>query len=552
MRYINSFESKTLFQRMKRSDYFVDKSELVSAVVSSMGIENCYLCLTRPRRFGKSTNARMLACFLSRGLDAGDLFNDLKIAKDKEVMQHFGCHDVIYIDFSLLPQKCENYQDYITFITDGIISDIRELYPEVEFLENQADVFDALSRVFAKTGKRFTFVMDEWDSMFFNDKFCEADQKEFLMFLKQLLKGRAYVELAYMTGILPIAKHSTGSELNMFTEFSAAEDPRFDDYFGFTEDEVRALCKVHKTRLNNLGKSPKIDYDDLKFWYDGYFAVDGTSRFNPRSVVLALGDDCLRSYWTESGPYDEIYYYVQHNIDDVRDDLARMVAGEKVRAKMRNYAASSMTLNTKDEIFSAMTVYGFLTYYNGCVSIPNHELMLKFQDVMEKKDMQYVAKLAKRSEETLAATLRGDEDMVAEVVQAAHDQEIPLFRYAYEADLAALINLVYLSARDRYFVKREQPAGKGVADIAFVPMHPEDAALTPFIVELKVAQDFENAKEAALRAIEQIKEKNYISTFKDALTNGQTYANEPLAVAISWDPKSKDHACKIEQLKIRD
>ena len=112
-------------------------------------------------------------------------------------------------------------------------------------------------------------------------------------------------------------------------------------------------------------------------WYDGYLTEDGECRFNLRSVVLALIDDSLRSYWTESDPYDEIYYYVHNNIVAVRDDLVRMVAGEPVRAEMKNYAASSMSLTAKDEIFSAMVVYGFLTYYDGCVSIPNHVLMLK-------------------------------------------------------------------------------------------------------------------------------------------------------------------------------
>ena len=94
-------------------------------------------------------------------------------------------------------------------------------------------------------------------------------------------------------------------------------------------------------------------------------------------MVLALIDDSLRSCWTESGPYDEIHCYVRNNIAAVRDDLVRMAAGEPERAEMENYAASSMSLSTKDEIFSAMVVYGFLTYYDGCVSIPSHVLMLK-------------------------------------------------------------------------------------------------------------------------------------------------------------------------------
>lgn len=215
--------------------------------------------------------------------------------------------------------------------------------------------------------------MDEWDSLFFNPLFTEDGQRSFLMLLKQLLKTKPYVELSHMAGILSIAKHSTGSELNMFVEYGAVEDLRYDRFFGFTQDEVRELCARH------LACTPDawVGYEGLEHWYDGYLAEDGERRFNPRSVVLALIDDSLRSCWTESGPYDEIHCYVRNNIAAVRDDLVRMAAGEPERAEMENYAASSMSLSTKDEIFSAMVVYGFLTYYDGCVSIPNHVLMLK-------------------------------------------------------------------------------------------------------------------------------------------------------------------------------
>lgn len=97
--------------------------------------------------------------------------------------------------------------------------------------------------------------------------------------------------------------------------------------------------------------------------------------YNPRSVVAALLNNNLGNYWTSSGPYDEIFYYIEKNVDDVRDDLALMVAGKAVPAKVREYAATSMNLSTRDEIFSAMVVYGFLSYDNGCVYIPNKELM---------------------------------------------------------------------------------------------------------------------------------------------------------------------------------
>ena len=540
MTYLNAQASKITFSELRGAKYFVDKSGLISALVPSISVPEKYICITRPRRFGKTTNARMVACFLSRGLEAEGLFDGLEVSRDAEAMQHLGAHDVIYIDFSALPDDCENYGEYIWAIRSGIISDLREAYPQANIAEDERDLFDALNSAFINAGASFCFVMDEWDSMFFNSKFSEADQREFLMFLKQLLKGRAYVDFAYMTGILPIAKHSTGSELNMFTEYSAVDDPKFEKFFGFTEAEVRELCDIHAARNPN----PRVNYEELERWYDGYLAEDGAHIFNPRSVVLALNDDKARSFWTESGPYDEIYYYVKSNIAAVRDDIVKMVAGESVEAEMENYAASARSLNTKDEIFSAMVVYGFLTYYNGRVSIPNYELMLKFQKVLKKEDMGYVAKLALRSKNMLEATLRSDTEEMVEVLEAAHDQEVTLLRYKNEADLAALVNLVYLAARDKYNVEREKKAGRGVADIVFTPLNPATAAdYPPFVVELKAGTGAEDA-------IAQIKSRNYAATFKDMLISESHFATPPLAVGIAWDPKTKAHECLVEELHV--
>ena len=218
-----------------------------------------------------------------------------------------------------------------------------------------------------------------------------------------------------------------------------------------------------------------------------------------------------------------------------------MVAGESVEAEMKNYAAVAMTLETKDEIFSAMVVYGFLTFHDGYVSIPNHELMLKFQEVLEKEDMGYVARLAVRSKQMLEATLTGDAETMTEIISAAHNQEVPLLRYANESDLAALVNLVYLAARDRYWVRREESAGRGVADVAFVPRNPSDARTRPFIVELKAGR-------SAADAVAQIRARNYAQLFEDDLAGDASCAVRPLAVGIAWDPKTKEHECLVEEL----
>ena len=129
MLYINPIESKSSFQELLNSRYFVDKTGLISRALESLNIPNKYLCITRPRRFGKSCNARMLACFLSRGLDAKDMFTGLKVAKDKQTMEHLGAHDVIYIDFSNLQSERNNYLEYISYIKRGIIKDLCTLCP---------------------------------------------------------------------------------------------------------------------------------------------------------------------------------------------------------------------------------------------------------------------------------------------------------------------------------------------------------------------------------------------------------------------------------------
>lgn len=136
----------------------------------------------------------------------------------------------------------------------------------------------------------------------------------------------------------------------------------------------------------------------------------------------------------------------------------------------------------------------------------------------------------------LAATLHGDTDTMADIIQAAHDQEVPLLRYANESD--ALVNLVYLAARDRYDVRREEPCGHGVADVAFIPRHADDATTPPFVVELKSGGTVD-------QALGQICQRNYPARFGDGLL-GRAPSCKPLAVAIAWDPKSKAHACAVE------
>lgn len=256
--------------------------------------------------------------------------------------------------------------------------------------------------ILEQSRQKFVFVLDEWDAVFHMRFMTETDKSDYLLFLKNLLKDKPYVALAYMTGVLPITKYSSGSELNMFAEFNMMDTKRFSGYFGFSDPEVDGLFGVYLAQT----KSPKISREELCDWYDGYYTAEGERLYNPRSIVSALSLGELASYWTSSGPYDEIFYYIKENAARVRDDIALMVAGERIPFKSREYAATAQELETKDQIYSAMVVYGLLTYYDGEVFIPNKELMDKFNDLLlEKEELGYVHQLAGKSRAMLKATL---------------------------------------------------------------------------------------------------------------------------------------------------
>ena len=292
-------------------------------------------------------------------------------------------------------------------------------------------------------------------------------------------------------------------------------------------------------RYEKNADNRKVSREGLRLWYDGYHTLRGESVYNPRSVVFALLNNHLASYWTSSGPYDEIYYYIEQNIDDVRNDLALMVSGEAVPAKIQEYAATSMNLTTRDEIFSAMVVYGFLNYEKGKVSIPNKELMDKFAAMLQKESsLGYVYRLAHESERMLYATLHGDSNTMNEILAYAHDTEVPLLSYNHETELSAIVNLVYLAARDRYRVEREEKAGLGYVDFIF---YPYDKTADCLILELKVDATPE-------KAIQQIIEKKYAMRFSGKLGEKRNYTGRILAVGIGYDKKTKRHACKVQEL----
>lgn len=384
--YLNSTSAYALYKGETIKPYFVDKTQMLEKLFPLVDSGNSHICITRPRRFGKTVMANMIASFFSKGCDAQNIFKNLAISKHEKYSKYRNQYSVIHISFNDISEECTSYKEYIGRIRELLVSDLRREYPNARVC-GDGNAIDTLLDIYAgNPDARFIFVLDEWDFIFHQNFVTEEDKMSYLRFLRSLLKDRPYVLMAYMTGILPIAIYSSGSELNMFVEFTMAKSPAFADYFGFTEDEVEKLYGRYLERVEDAG----ITMKGLRSWYNGYYTASGERVYNPRSVVLALNYNSLENYWTSAGPYDEIFYYIEHNVDAVRDDLARMISGAATPAKIEEYAATSTHMKTKDEIFSAMVVYGFLSYENGKVCIPNKELEEKFANMMQKIDNKYL------------------------------------------------------------------------------------------------------------------------------------------------------------------
>ena len=536
--YLNSITPYTLYKSESLSPYFVDKTLMLRELFPYVSAGNRHICITRPRRFGKTIMANMISSFFQKASDSSDVFDSLTISQVDDYRKYKNQYNVIRIDFSKMPRNCDSYTQYIERIEALLIEDVKEAYPQVKI--NEADaVGDILESVFVQCGEKFIFVLDEWDFIFHRDFINEIDKEKYVAFLSNLLKDRPYVVLSYMTGILPIAKYSSGSELNMFAEFTMVNSPMFGEYFGFTDDEVDDLYRRYIVECDRQHKEKSVTRKGLRDWYNGYYTKSGERVYNPRSVVFALQFNNLANYWTSSGPYDEIYYYIRNNISDVRDDLALMISGESVTAKIQEYAATSMNLSTRDEIYSAMVVYGFLSYLNGKVCIPNRELMEKFDELLVKNEsLGYVYRLAKESEKMLKATLAGDTLTMERILEFAHNTEVPLLSYNHETELSAIVNLVYLAARDSYRVEREDKAGTGYVDFIF---YPYDTTADCIILELKVDHTPDEA-------ISQIIDKKYALKFVPKLAGQRIYTGRILAVGIGYWRDSKKHSCKVEEI----
>ncbi len=426
-------------------------------------------------------------------------------------------YNILYIDFSNVGDKIENYDSYIDRIINNLNKDLSNAYPH-----HNLEEYDTLATKLEATNEEFILIFDEWDYIF-NKNLYPQQQEIFLDFLRNLLKGRTYVALCYMTGILPIKKHSEGSALNMFEEYTFLNDVVFSTYFGFTETEVNTLCKQHN-----------ISYNTIAEWYNGYTTAKGIKIFNPRSVKIAISDNYCQSYWSNTGDMNEVLKYLKLNTLGVREDIIKMINGESISISItKDYRAGAKTPSSKQEIYSAMVTLGFLSYSNRKLRIPNKELMLEFEDAIKDKSFGELAVIINNANDMLEATLGKDTAKIAKLIHDIHNLEIPILEYNDENSLSCVLTLAYLSARDVYRIEREEKSGKGYVDFIFHPRYNNDI---PIVIELK-------CNKSPKVVLEQIIEKEYVNKlFKQ-------YKQDVLIVGINYDKNTKEHTCAIQQIE---
>jgi hypothetical protein len=547
--YINSSKYQVLYKKLINSPYFIDKTKFLSSLFDIIETAQNYICITRPRRFGKTCLAQMISAFFSKGLDGHSIFDNLQISQDTDYLRYLSKHNVVYLDLRVNAGSYECYEDFEAALRDELLSEAKNIYPTIDFSGIRAinKIFDRIYRI---RQEPFIFVLDEWDAIFQQKYMADVEnRKQYLYFLNYLLKDQAYVKFAYMTGIMPIAKYSDGSDLNMFIEYNMSTDPRYSSFLGFTQPEVDCLYQKYL----KLESNPAISMEMLRFWYDGYKTADGQSLYNPFSIVNALSDNSLKRYWVDSGPYNTLYNHIKNERKlsgkkSVVEDIKHLIDNDQtVKVNIKDYIHSSFNLSTREEILTTLVLYGLLSYSytDKSISIPNNELRGAFlKEIKDMKEMGKYSQFVKNSEDIINATIELKSQTLEMLLTKAHKDLLSIrSSILSESELAQFIARAYSYALYNYDMKMDYQSGQGYADII---LNPCDIGDSPIIIELK----FNHLPEDGLN---QIIAREYFAPFADAHFKApnqkQSSKNMPVILAAISYMKIKNSKKKTSDKK---
>ena len=523
-RFVNPDNSA--FQVALNSRIYVDKTGLIEYTNSVLDTTNAYICNSRPRRFGKSYAANMLAAYYSKGAESEQMFSGLEISKNTDFKKHLNKYDVIHIDIQWFLANCDDADNVVPFITKSVLDELREIYPEFLPLE-VTTLPDALSRIKNCTEQKFVVIIDEWDVLIRDVAANKKVQSDYINFLRGMFKGTEptkYIQLVYLTGILPIKKEKTQSALNNFDEFTMLQADELAPYIGFTENEVSMLCEKYER-----------DFDKVKKWYDGYL-LNGYQVYNPKAVVSIMTKERFRSYWSETASYDAIVPLINMNYDGLKTAIIEMLSGAEVKVNTATFQNDTEDIKSKDDVLTYMIHLGYLGYNETrkTAFVPNEEIRQELTTAVERKTWNEMLVFQQESENLLDATLDLNGSEVAKQIEKIHNEYVSVIQYHNENSLSSVLAIAYLSAMQYYFKPiRELPTGRGFADFVFIPKPEYKDDYPALIVELKWNRN-------AHTALQQIEDKKYPSSVLN-------YTGDILLVGINYDKESNEHQCVIKK-----
>ena len=513
------------FAEITRADIYVDKTMMIDVTNHFIDMGSKYICISRPRRFGKTIANNMLCAYYSRGCDSRELFMPYKIASVPDFTDKLNKYHVIKIDMNSEYQNTQNKAALIRRLTNKIKREMTAEFPSVSFDEEDS-LAESLLNVFAVTGETFIILLDEYDVLV-REQVSRELFEEYLSFLNGLFKSdtlRPAISLVYLTGILPVVRDKIQSKLNNFREYTILSAGVLSKFLGFTSEETEALCIQYG-----------IDFEECRRWYNGYH-LNGFELYNPESVVRSMEEKHFGSYWGQTSSYEAISDRIRQNFAGTKDAVIRMLAGENVDVNVTRYLNTMTSFHTKDDLFTYLIHLGYLAYNleDGTCRIPNREVRQEWFNAIEtNEEYTITTQIIQSSKELLNLTLQGDEQAVARALDISHIHVTSNRSYNNEDALQSAIYLAYIFALNRYTVIREMTTGKGFADVVFIPVKKEEPAM---IIELKRNSCTESA-------IDQIRNKRYFDSL-------QHYQGNLLFVGINYEEKEKTHSCRIKKFVI--
>ena len=430
------------FAESLNSEIYVDKSNMIHYTNRVLGTKQKFICISRPRRFGKSITAEMLSAYYDSSVDSHPLFSKLKIAVDSSFEQNINKYDVLFFNIQSFLSRSDCALNMVEYLEFRVIQELAERYPDLG-LESEPHLTSALEKIYSVHRKGFVFIIDEWDCVFREKKSDVDTQTKYLDFLRDLLKDKVYVKLAYMTGILPIKKYGTHSALNMFDEFSMTNPKYLASYVGFTEEEVRDLCQKYN-----------MDFEETRRWYDGYRFRKAEHIYSPKSVVDAMRNEAFDSYWTQTETYEALKTYIDMNFDGLKDTVIAMLGGGHCLIDTGTFQNDMTTFHSKDDALTLLIHLGYLAYDMDLqeVFIPNEEVRAEFARAIKASGWHEVIHAISISEELLENTLACNNEKVARIIDNIHEEFTSILNYNNEISLSCVISIAYYSARRYYSI----------------------------------------------------------------------------------------------------